>query len=852
MLKLAIMAKEGISIDILLGDPPEKVTLPPEPIYEIDVENSTAQSKRDRRIRNEQIENSWLNHCQKIELVDILCCEKPWKYCDNKAVSLTYLSLGMEGRRIFGSQEPNIQIDRVTTKALWESLDGVFTKQRNITFDRYTFLTRKQMKGEPVEKFCGCLRELSLNCDLGSNEESIIRDVFIANMQDGEIQRELLKETRTPKKALEIAMNIEMGIQYQLKISGSPASTTTNENTSQMINNVQGSWNRSRASTNQFVKPTICPNCGYGWSPSHRQKCPTRGKNCKNCGVAKHFAKVCRKSKEHIKPKPRVNYVDDSISEAATVGTSATAADQVNNINKILLQQSIYDANYDSDYDDFDDNCVAAISIQNNIREVEPVNLEICVGNTKTKALVDSGSVCTIINKSLADTVVSEFNESYWVQSPKIHDLKTFSNDIIKIVGVINTSIECNDWIATGIDVTVVEDGHRPIIGRDLFPKLGFSLTQLKQVANIDQNQCLIKKQIAFDFPELVTRIGKSLKHSVKSTFHKEFTPTHQKGRRVPINLQPLVNIELKKLHDKKHIIKLNSCSDKIFISPIVITVKRDKTVKLALDSKILNKSIHKNKYQMPNIDNLIDTIQQNLNTSASQETAYFSTLDLKYAYSQFKLDPEAARHCNFNIIRGERTGTYRFITGFYGLTDMPAAFLKVIDYFLIGFQNTYCFLDDIIVVSRGSKEDHLKLVYKCLKKLDEDNLRINLPKCHFAKTEIEWLGHKFSQSGIAPLESKTAAIASLSTPNNLKHLRSFLGSVHYLGKFIPNLSQLCHPLRPLLKKNTKFVWNTEHEAHFQAIKNKVANATENTHYNPHLETRIKCDASRAGLGAAL
>ena len=62
----------------------------------------------------------------------------------------------------------------------------------------------------------------------------------------------------------------------------------------------------------------------------------------------------------------------------------------------------------------------------------------------------------------------------------------------------------------------------------------------------------------------------------------------------------------------------------------------------------------------------------------------------------------------------------------------------------------------------------------------------------------------------------------------------------------------MCHPLRPLLIKNTKFAWNTEHETHFQAIKNKVANATENTHYNPHLETRIKCDASRAGIGAAL
>ena len=45
----------------------------------------------------------------------------------------------------------------------------------------------------------------------------------------------------------------------------------------------------------------------------------------------------------------------------------------------------------------------------------------------------------------------------------------------------------------------------------------------------------------------------------------------------------------------------------------------------------------------MPNFDNLIDTIQQNLNTNASPETAYFSTLDLKYAYSQLKLHQESS-----------------------------------------------------------------------------------------------------------------------------------------------------------------------------------------------------------------
>ena len=104
-------------------------------------------------------------------------------------------------------------------------------------------------------------------------------------------------------------------------------------------------------------------------------------------------------------------------------------------------------------------------------------------------------------------------------------------------------------------------------------------------------------------------------------------------------------------------------------------------------------------------------------------------------------------------------------------------------DYTLIGLKNTFRFLDDILIVSKGSEEDHFKLLLDCLKKLDADNLRINLPKCHFAKQEISWLGYSISKSGISPLETKTSSILSLQPPNTLKKLRSFLGSVHYISK---------------------------------------------------------------------
>ena len=108
---------------------------------------------------------------------------------------------------------------------------------------------------------------------------------------------------------------------------------------------------------------------------------------------------------------------------------------------------------------------------------------------------------------------------------------------------------------------------------------------------------------------------------------------------------------------DQKHIIKLKKRSDKQFISPIVKTVKKDQTVKLALDSKKFNKLIHKNQYQMPNIDLLLDNIAQTIKSYPKEQTL-FSSFDLRYAYSQIPLDKKTRDQCNFNLIGGNATGT--------------------------------------------------------------------------------------------------------------------------------------------------------------------------------------------------
>ena len=88
---------------------------------------------------------------------------------------------------------------------------------------------------------------------------------------------------------------------------------------------------------------------------------------------------------------------------------------------------------------------------------------------------------------------------------------------------------------------------------------------------------------------------------------------TEQKGRRISIHLQNQVDNEINKLQKEGHIEKVGKIQDDVFIQPTVITVKKDTSVKIALDARALNQSIAKDKYQMPILENLIDMIAEKL-----------------------------------------------------------------------------------------------------------------------------------------------------------------------------------------------------------------------------------------------
>ena len=182
------------------------------------------------------------------------------------------------------------------------------------------------------------------------------------------------------------------------------------------------------------------------------------------------------------------------------------------------------------------------------------------------------------------------------------------------------------------VEQIVVPNNHREIIGMELFQALCVTLQQ----------------EISSKYKNLTNRIVRSVNHTVKSKFKPQFTTIHQKGRRIPLHLETQVEVELRKLQQNGHITKLNECSDKFFISPIGITVKRDNSIKLTMDAKTINKAIHKTRTKMHNIDCLMNSIAQTITQSSNEGEVLFSTIDLRYSYSQLPLDGDTAKHCNF------------------------------------------------------------------------------------------------------------------------------------------------------------------------------------------------------------
>ena len=98
-------------------------------------------------------------------------------------------------------------------------------------------------------------------------------------------------------------------------------------------------------------------------------------------------------------------------------------------------------------------------SIASNTIQIEPKNTTLQIGKTQVGLLVDSGSVCSILNEVVATEIINNSTRAQWLTTAPAHELKTFANEPIPVIGMIQAPIENNGWRIEEAEFVVVKDG---------------------------------------------------------------------------------------------------------------------------------------------------------------------------------------------------------------------------------------------------------------------------------------------------------------------------------------------------------------------------------------------------------
>ena len=168
----------------------------------------------------------------------------------------------------------------------------------------------------------------------------------------------------------------------------------------------------------------------------------------------------------------------------------------------------------------------------------------------------------------------------------------------------------------------------------------------------------------------------------------------------------------------------------------------------------------------------------------------------------------------------------------------------------LSGIPNVKNISDDI---STGKTQaEHDAALAAVLHRLRETNLTLNKDKCKFNNTTIEFYGYLFSDKGIAADRKKVESILNASNPRNATELRSFLGLVNYVARFIPDYATKSAPLRELTKTNARWHWSSRHQQAVDDIKRKLTSRSVMAYFDLSKQTEVIVDAGPGGLGAIL
>ncbi|KAA3478347.1 RNA-directed DNA polymerase (Reverse transcriptase), Ribonuclease H [Gossypium australe] len=249
------------------------------------------------------------------------------------------------------------------------------------------------------------------------------------------------------------------------------------------------------------------------------------------------------------------------------------------------------------------------------------------------------------------------------------------------------------------------------------------------------------------------------------------------------------------------------------WVANIVPVPKKDGKVRMCVDYRDLNKASPKDNFPLPHIDTLVD------NTAGY---SLFSFMDGFSGYNQIKMHPEDMEKTTFITMWG--TFCYKVMP--FGLKNAGATYQRamVTLFHDMMHKEIEVYVDDMIAKSRTERE-HVQVLRKLFLRLRKFQLKLNPTKCTFGARSGKLLGFVVSKKGIEVDPDKVKAIQELPPPRTQKEVRSFLGRLNYIARFIAQLTEKCDPIFRLLRKHNSVVWNEECQKAFDKVKHYLSKA---------------------------
>ena len=266
---------------------------------------------------------------------------------------------------------------------------------------------------------------------------------------------------------------------------------------------------------------------------------------------------------------------------------------------------------------------VRKIDIRRNIKseQIKSLKALVRIDNQIFNLTIDTRSPVSFLNRETTKQFLEECPKTPFIPAENQNlsaDFVDYNKQTNLILGALKVDISSVGWEVKGLSCLVDELRTRCILGLDLQSKVGIHTTQRTAPTEKSRFDVLLceqsqgwKKLFYAKFLDVFECQSISKNHVVSTKLKYSSCSIQEKGRRIPNHIQDKVQPELTKLLSEGYIKKLDKGTSDCFIAPIVITVKKDDSIKLALDAKPINRQLFKNKNQMPNVDELLDGVSQ-------------------------------------------------------------------------------------------------------------------------------------------------------------------------------------------------------------------------------------------------